>query len=186
MQVILAIGADDVFLFCAAVQQETEGNSRDASPTERTLQLRLSFERAWARSSYSMAVTSFTSCATFLMNMSSPLSETADTGLFIAIVIFLDYLFVILLLPPAVFLYEKSKMAKLNTSKGTRRRRPEDSLSTSWFFALKWSDAVMGARMWIALAGLLFTLTASTLSLSTLGKLSSPELLIPGKCEGVY
>ena len=87
--IVLAIGADDIFVFFDAWQQA------DIRPRDDTcvyLKGRLAY--AWKQSGTAMGITSVTTMCAFIATMSSPLWEIKYFGTFAALLVFFDYLFV--------------------------------------------------------------------------------------------
>ena len=101
LYVVMAIGADDVFIWFDAYKQSGyEGPEISGS-------LETRFIWAWRKAASAMLVTSLTTCAVFFATATSPLLNIKSFGIYAAIVIFLDYIYVITWLPAATVLYNK-------------------------------------------------------------------------------
>ena len=92
--IVMAIGADDVFIWFDAYKQ-----SAYESP-EISASLESRFIWAWHKAASAMLVTSLTTCVAFFATATSPLLSIKSFGYFTAFVIFLDYIYVITWLPP--------------------------------------------------------------------------------------
>jgi hypothetical protein len=101
LYVVMAIGADDVFIWFDAYKQ----SAFEAPEISGSLETR--FIWAWKKAASAMLVTSLTTCAVFFATATSPLLNIKSFGIFAAIVIFLDYIYVITWLPAATVLYNK-------------------------------------------------------------------------------
>ena len=99
--IVMAIGADDVFIWFDAYKQSAY-ESPDISGS-----LETRFIWAWRKAASAMLVTSLTTCAVFFATATSPLINIKSFGIFAAIVIFLDYIYVITWLPAATVIYHK-------------------------------------------------------------------------------
>ena len=97
--IVMAIGADDVFIWFDAYKQ-----SAYESP-EISASLESRFIWAWHKAASAMLVTSLTTCVAFFATATSPLLSIKSFGYFTAFVIFLDYIYVITWLPAATVLY---------------------------------------------------------------------------------
>ena len=89
LYIVLAIGADDVFIWVDAYKQSAY--EPDIISTD--LEARMSW--AWKRASYAMLATSVTTCGAFLATAFSPLLELQSFGIFAALVILLNYVYVV-------------------------------------------------------------------------------------------
>ena len=99
--IVVAIGADDVFIWFDAYEQ----SARESIEISATLETRVVW--AWRAAASAMLITSLTNCAVFVATALSPLPCVTSFGLFAAIVIFLDYIYVITWLPAATVLYHR-------------------------------------------------------------------------------
>lgn len=99
--VVMAIGADDVFIWFDAYKQSKYEDDAISSSLETR------FIWAWKKASSAMLVTSLTTCAVFCATATSPLLNIKSFGIYAAIVIFLDYIYVITWLPAATVLYSR-------------------------------------------------------------------------------
>jgi hypothetical protein len=99
---VLAIGADDVFVFMDAYKQ-----SAKAGPE--VLQ-NLSTRMTWVykRAGLAMLITSATTCAAFLCTCLSPLASQISFGIFAALVIFCDYILVMTFFCTTVIIYHNN------------------------------------------------------------------------------
>ena len=96
---VLAIGADDIFVFMDAYKQSaTRGPEINSS-----LESRMSW--VFRRSGSAMFVTSVTTCAAFLATLNTPLANVKSFGIFAALVILFDYVLVMTLYCAAVVVY---------------------------------------------------------------------------------
>ena len=86
LYIVLAIGADDVFVFMDAYKQSFyKGNE-----VNQTLAHRMSW--VYRRAGLAMLITSLTTCSAFVAAaLSSPIPDLQNFGIFAACVIFLDY-----------------------------------------------------------------------------------------------
>jgi hypothetical protein len=91
--------ADDVFIWFDAYKQSA------FEATEISSSLETRFIWAWRKAASAMLVTSLTTCAVFMATATSPLLNIKSFGIFAAIVIFLDYIYVITWLPAATVIY---------------------------------------------------------------------------------
>ena len=89
LYIVLAIGADDVFVFVDAYKQSFyRGKIVNAS-----LETRMSW--VYRRAGLAMLITSLTTCAAFIASaLSCPIPELQNFGIFAAFVIFIDYVLV--------------------------------------------------------------------------------------------
>eukprot|EP01047_Picozoa_sp_COSAG01_P004743 COSAG01_NODE_158_length_23708_cov_7.921979_1_plen_852_part_10 len=86
LYIVMAIGADDVFIWFDAYKQSA------FEPPEISGTLETRFIWAWHKAASAMLVTSLTTCAVFCATASSPLLNIMSFGIFTAFVIFLDYI----------------------------------------------------------------------------------------------
>ena len=99
LYIVMAIGADDVFIWFDAYKQ----SAYEASEISGSLETR--FIWAWHKAASAMLVTSLTTCVAFFATATSPLLSIKSFGYYTAFVIFLDYIYVITWLPAATILY---------------------------------------------------------------------------------
>lgn len=96
---VLAIGADDIFVFMDAYKQSaTRGSEINSS-----LETRMSW--VFRRAGSAMFVTSLTTCSAFLATLNTPLANVKSFGIFAALVILFDYVLVMTLYCSAVVVY---------------------------------------------------------------------------------
>jgi len=97
--IVCAIGADDIFVFMDAyVQSQYKGAN-----VVRDMETRFSW--VYRKSGLAMAITSATTCAAFLTCFTTPLPDTQAFGVFAAVVIAADYIFVMTIFCTAVMVY---------------------------------------------------------------------------------
>ena len=99
LYIVMAIGADDVFIWFDAYKQ----SAYEAPEISGSLESR--FIWAWHKAASAMLVTSLTTCVAFFATATSPLLSIKSFGYYTAFVIFLDYIYVITWLPAATVLY---------------------------------------------------------------------------------
>ena len=97
---VAAIGADDIFIFIDAYRQSAY--SQDPTVLE-SLESRMSW--VYRRTGTAMAITSATTCCAFLCTLLSPLAGTKAFGIFAALVVLVDYIFVMTLFCTATVIY---------------------------------------------------------------------------------
>jgi len=97
---VAAIGADDIFIFIDAYRQSAY--HQDPAVLE-SLESRMSW--VYRRTGTAMAITSATTCCAFLCTLLSPLAGNKSFGIFAALVILVDYIFVMTLFCTAVVIY---------------------------------------------------------------------------------
>lgn len=95
--IILGIGADDVFVFI-----DTWRNTESLKFGD--LSLRLSF--VYRKAASAMFITSFTTMAAFFTSVFSPLLGVSTFGIFSALLVFVNYISVILFFPTVVITHE--------------------------------------------------------------------------------
>jgi hypothetical protein len=100
LYMILGIGADDVFVLYDAWQQ-----ARFVCPDPKDFNKR--FAWAYRRAFWAMAVTTSTTCGSFVIGATSPLPSVRDFCIFAAVVVFVDWIFCITFFSSAVVVYEK-------------------------------------------------------------------------------
>eukprot|EP01051_Picozoa_sp_SAG22_P023994 SAG22_NODE_6446_length_854_cov_1.358940_1_plen_220_part_10 len=99
--IILAIGADDIFVFMDAWRQ-----SEFMGPeVNKNLHTRMAY--AFSRAAKAMLITSATTFGAFVATAVSPLGEVATFGLFTALLVVANYIFVITYFPAAILLYHR-------------------------------------------------------------------------------
>jgi predicted RND superfamily exporter protein len=96
---VLAIGADDIFVFMDAYKQSASRGPEVNS----SLETRMSW--VFRRSGSAMFVTSLTTCSAFLATLSTPLASVKSFGVFAALVILFDFVLVMTLYCTAVVIY---------------------------------------------------------------------------------
>jgi len=97
--IVLAIGADDIFVFMDSYKQSaTHGEELLIS-----MESRMSW--VFRRAGSAMFLTSATTCSAFLATLISPIAETRCFGIYAACVIFFDYALVMALFCTAVVIY---------------------------------------------------------------------------------
>lgn len=98
--IVMAIGADDIFVFMDAYKQ----SAGQGPEVLESLESRMSW--VYRRSGSAMLLTSITTCAAFICTtFASPIAGTASFGIFAAFVIFFDYLLVMTLFCTSVVIY---------------------------------------------------------------------------------
>lgn len=97
--VILGIGVDDIFVFYDTYAQATAATGRDTD-----LVLRLSY--AYKHAGRAMLVTSFTSAAAFCSNLASAIPAVQVFGVFIAIMVVLNYVAAVSWFPACIAFWE--------------------------------------------------------------------------------
>lgn len=86
LYIILAIGADDVFVFMDAYKQSFYAGPK----VNKSLEIRMSW--VYRRAGLAMLITSLTTCAAFVATAaSSPIPTLQNFGIFAAGVILIDY-----------------------------------------------------------------------------------------------
>ena len=101
LYILMAIGADDVFIWVDAYKQ----SAYQPGHISATIETRFSW--AWRRASYAMLITSLTTFAAFMAATLSPLLEIKSFGVFVAFAIMLDYVYVITWLPSATVIFHR-------------------------------------------------------------------------------
>jgi len=97
--IVMAIGADDIFVFMDSYKQSASGGPDVLSSFE----TRMSW--VYRRSGSAMLLTSITTCCAFLVTISSPLASVKSFGIFAAFVILFDYFLVMSLFCTATIIY---------------------------------------------------------------------------------
>ena len=100
--IVLAIGADDIFVFMDAWVQ---ANMQPRHDTCTYMNGR--FAHAWFNSGKAMGITSLTTMCAFLATMSSPLLEVKYFGTFAATLVALDYMLVMTFFACSVVVYHR-------------------------------------------------------------------------------
>merc|ERR1719440_1288706 len=107
MYIVLAIGADDVFVFMDAYKQSFYAGEK----VNKDLQTRMSW--VYRRAGLAMLITSCTTCAAFIATAaSSPIPTLQNFGIFAAAVIFFDYVLVMTFLCACVVFYHNTMEMK--------------------------------------------------------------------------
>lgn len=108
---VLGVGADDVFVFVDAWKQSAQGPARiSASETTRMYY-------AYSRTVSAVFNTSFTTAMAFVSTAISPIMPISSFGIYAALSIVLNYIFVITVTPPLVILWERHVRPLTCTSK---------------------------------------------------------------------
>ncbi len=116
--VIIAIAADDVFIFCDTwnkIKRDICGNKREITEQELPVLVCLTFKHATA----AIMVTSFTTAAAFYANCVSNITAVKCFGIFSGTIILANFLLMVTWTPSAVILVEKMslKLSKKSTCK---------------------------------------------------------------------
>lgn len=98
--IVVAIGADDIFVFMDAYKQSAYNYAACAS-----LKTRMNW--VYSRAATAMLVTSLTTCAAFICTATTPLVAMKSFGIFSACVIAADYVLVITWFPACVVLFHE-------------------------------------------------------------------------------
>merc|ERR1711998_824175 len=118
--VVLAIGADDIFVLMDAYQQ-----SLYHGPVCKDLKTRITW--VYRRATSAMFVTSFTTMAAFVATATSPLVDVQSFGIFAAFAILVDFLLVITWFPACLVWYHNNLESRScccsHTSAGTSTER---------------------------------------------------------------
>mmetsp|Transcript_13204 Transcript_13204/g.23667 ORF Transcript_13204/g.23667 Transcript_13204/m.23667 type:complete len:1292 (+) Transcript_13204:382-4257(+) len=96
--VIIGIGADDFFIFSDLWAQSRAFHGFDMADRVRW---------TWTRAAGATLVTSLTTAASFFANLASAISPIRDFGSFMGVIVLMNYIHIILILPPALVVYEK-------------------------------------------------------------------------------
>ena len=97
--IVMAIGADDIFVFMNAYQL----SAHTGEEVLESLETRITW--VYRRSGHVMEITSVTTCCTFLCTLISHIPRTRSFKIFAAFVIFFDYVLVMTLYCTAVVIY---------------------------------------------------------------------------------
>lgn len=119
--IVMAIGADDIFVFMDSYKQSA---NRDPDMLE-SLETRMSW--VYRRSGSAMLLTSITTCSAFLCTLLSPIAGTRSFGVFAAFVILFDYVLVMTLFCTSVVIYHNLFEAKNGCCNLSFWRRSEPS-----------------------------------------------------------
>ena len=103
LYIVLAIGADDIFVF---MDNWAQAGVRPRPDNCTYVRGRMS--HAWKIAGTAMGITSLTTMAAFIATMTTPLLEIKLFGLFAAILVFFDYLLVMTFFAAAVVIYHRS------------------------------------------------------------------------------
>ena len=101
--VVLAIGADDIFVL---MDNWTQAGERPRHDT--CVYLKGRFCHAWKSAATCMGITSLTTMCAFIATMSSPLADIGYFGLFAALLVFYDYVLVMTFFACAVVVYHRN------------------------------------------------------------------------------
>ena len=97
--IVMAIGADDIFVFMDAYKQ----SASQGKEVLESMETRMTW--VFRRSGSAMLLTSATTCAAFICTLASPIVGTRSFGVFAAFVILFDYVLVMTLFCSAVVIY---------------------------------------------------------------------------------
>ena len=97
--IVMAIGADDIFVFMDSYKQSASKGPEVLS----SLETRMSW--VYRRSGSAMLLTTTTTCCAFLCTLISPIAGTRSFGIFAAFVILYDYVLVMTLFCTSVIIY---------------------------------------------------------------------------------
>mmetsp|Transcript_21686 Transcript_21686/g.76147 ORF Transcript_21686/g.76147 Transcript_21686/m.76147 type:complete len:1073 (-) Transcript_21686:77-3295(-) len=155
LYIVLAIGADDVFVFMDAYRQSLY---QDAEVTKSFANRML---WTYRRAAGAMLITSFTTMCAFMATALSPLAEVASFGIFAAITIAMDYVFVITWLPAVVTFWHNHWEMKPNCccpcchSKGCSGlcKKQEGNTTLLHTTSRKATDTRNGIELTVAAAG---------------------------------
>eukprot|EP01060_Flectonema_neradi_P010170 TRINITY_DN172_c0_g1_i2.p1 TRINITY_DN172_c0_g1~~TRINITY_DN172_c0_g1_i2.p1 ORF type:complete len:1358 (+),score=262.71 TRINITY_DN172_c0_g1_i2:410-4075(+) len=103
LYIVLAIGADDIFVF---MDNWVQADVRPRADNCTYMKGRMA--HSWKIAGTAMGITSVTTMAAFIATMTSPLMEIGLFGLFAAILVFFDYLLVMTFFAAAVVLYHRN------------------------------------------------------------------------------
>ena len=103
LYIVLAIGADDIFVF---MDNWVQSDIRPRADNCTYIKGRMA--HAWKIAGTAMGITSMTTMAAFIATMTSPLMEIGLFGLFAAILVFFDYLLVMTFFASAVVIYHRN------------------------------------------------------------------------------
>jgi predicted RND superfamily exporter protein len=100
--IVLGIAADDIFVFIDAWRQSEKIAPRFFRDDKK---LRMAY--AWKRSVKAIFVTSSTTSVAFFANAFSPIMPIKAFGIFAGVIIPINYILVVLFLPPATIFFEQ-------------------------------------------------------------------------------
>eukprot|EP01061_Rhynchopus_euleeides_P006360 TRINITY_DN153_c0_g1_i4.p1 TRINITY_DN153_c0_g1~~TRINITY_DN153_c0_g1_i4.p1 ORF type:complete len:1387 (+),score=607.30 TRINITY_DN153_c0_g1_i4:112-4161(+) len=100
--IVLAIGADDIFVFMDSWVQ-----AGDKPRNDTCTYLKGRFTHAWKISATAMGITSLTTMSAFIATMSTPLDEVAFFGAFAALLVMFDYILVMTFFACSVVVYHR-------------------------------------------------------------------------------
>ena len=103
LYIVLAIGADDIFVF---MDNWVQAGIRPRADNCTYIKGRMA--HAWKIAGTAMGITSMTTMAAFIATMTSPLLEIGLFGLFAAILVFFDYLLVMTFFAAAVVIHHRN------------------------------------------------------------------------------
>eukprot|EP01060_Flectonema_neradi_P010169 TRINITY_DN172_c0_g1_i1.p1 TRINITY_DN172_c0_g1~~TRINITY_DN172_c0_g1_i1.p1 ORF type:complete len:1298 (+),score=233.24 TRINITY_DN172_c0_g1_i1:410-3895(+) len=103
LYIVLAIGADDIFVF---MDNWVQADVRPRADNCTYMKGRMA--HSWKIAGTAMGITSVTTMAAFIATMTSPLMEIGLFGLFAAILVFFDYLLVMTFFAAAVVIYHRN------------------------------------------------------------------------------
>ena len=98
--IVLGIAADDIFVFIDGWRL-----SKNIKQFNGDLHKRMAF--AFRRGARAMAVTSSTTSVAFMANVFSPIMPIRGFGIYSGIIVSVNYLLVVMILPPATIWYER-------------------------------------------------------------------------------
>merc|ERR1719265_1196464 len=148
--VVLAIGADDIFVFMDAYQQ-----SLYHGPVCKDLKTRMTW--VYRRATSAMFVTSFTTMAAFVASGTSTLVAVQSFGIFAAFVIFVDFALVITWFPACLVWYHNNLesrnrccrrvLADSSTERARKMWQTPQEASESGSIAVqkkRWAEQILG------------------------------------------
>ena len=100
--IVLGIAADDVFVFFDAWRQSEKIDRRILSTTER----RMAY--TWKRAFKATFITSSTTAVGFFANAFSPLMPIKAFGIFVGVIVPMNFLLVVTIFPAAVIIYDEN------------------------------------------------------------------------------
>ena len=151
---VLGIAADDIFVFMDAWRQ-----SKTLAPdimNDKRKRLAYAFRRA----AHVMAITSSTTSVAFVANYYSPLMPMKSVGIFAGVIIPMNYFLVIILMPPAVILYEErieGRFCTCSCFKKQSKAKENEGGKIERFFGGKWNSFVMKYKLFIIFAVVVLT-----------------------------
>ena len=184
---VLGIAADDIFVFVDAWRQSA---SLPESVFKGDKKKRMAY--AFRRACRAMAVTSSTTSVAFFANVFSPVMPIKSFGILSGVIIPLNYLFVVVFMPPAVIHYESKLQNKccccINMSKKNEKTKDyeEETVAKSelekpskveLFFEHKWPKFIEKAKFAILAVALVWTIFAGIMA-SKIGPQTEDEQFI--------